>query len=130
MHGKTHGTVLGDEAEVAGDDARGLNGFKRGLRGKTTGMLSRLNDGRIDEGNGQLFEIVGERQQVAADIDGGVAMDAGPQRSVGGIFASHGVVADELDGEGVVVNEQIRGNVEVGFLVAGRRSRRICPGVG
>ncbi len=69
VHRETHRAVLGDEAEVAGDDARGLNGFERGRRGKDDGNAERLNDGRIDEGHGQLLEIVGQRQQVAANVE-------------------------------------------------------------
>ncbi len=45
----------------------------------------------------------------------GVAVNARPQRGVGRIFAGHGVVADELDGEGVVVHQQLGRNVEVAF---------------
>ena len=45
-------------------------------------------------------------------------MDARPQRGVGRIFADHGVVADELDGERVVVHQQIGRNRELGLGVA------------
>jgi hypothetical protein len=89
------------------------------LRGKDDGKIDGLNYCRIDKGRGQRLEVVGKWQQIAADIDGCVAVNAGPQRRVGGIFASHGVVTDELEGQGVVVNEQIRRNREVGFLVIG-----------
>ncbi len=118
VHRKTHGAVLGDEAEVAGDDARSLNGFIRGRRGKDHGNADGLNDRRIDEGHGQLLQIVGEGQQIAANVEIGVAVNARPERSVGGIFADHGVVADELDGQRIVVHQQLGGNGEVGFGVA------------
>ena len=38
--------------------------------------------------HGQLLEIVGQRQQVAANIEISVAMNARPQRGVGRIFAA------------------------------------------
>ena len=115
VHRKTHRTALRDEAEVAGDDARSLNGLI-GRRGcKDNRNAERLNDGGIEKRRGQLLEIVGQREQVAANIEKGVAVNTRPERGVGGIFADQSVVADELDGEGVVMDQQLRRNGELGF---------------
>ena len=85
------------------------------------------------KGAGKLLEIVGERQQIAAGYRWCVLrMNAGPERGVGGIFASHGVVTDELDGERVVVDEQLGRNGEIGFggMAVGGMDRRPCAGSG
>ncbi len=68
--------------------------------------------------HGQLLEIVGQMQQIAADVNVGAAMHARPQRGVGRVFADHGVVADEFDGEGVVVHQQLGRNGELGLGIA------------
>src|SRR6202035_2949225 len=42
------------------------------------------------------------------EFDGRVVIDVGPERGVRGIFALHGVVADELEGELVAAGEEFR----------------------
>ena len=56
-------------------------------------------------------------------------MDAGPERGVGRVFADHGVVADELDGERVVVHQQFGRNGELGLGIAAVGAAS-WPGVG
>jgi hypothetical protein len=94
-----------------------LNGLVRRRRKKDDGKTDGLNDGWIDERNRKLLQVVGKRQHVAANVDGRVAMHARPERSVGRVLAGHRVVTDELDGERVLVDEQLRRNVEIGFLI-------------
>ena len=118
MHRETDRAVLRDHAEVAGDDASGLNGFERGRRRKDHGHADGLNDGGIDERHGQMLEVVGQMQQIAANVDVGAGKHSGPQRGVGRVFALHGVVADEFEGERVVVDQKFGRNGEIGLGIA------------
>ena len=52
-------------------------------------------------------------------------MNARPQRGVGRILADPDVVADELDGQGVVVHQQFGRNRELGFGVAAVRAAKL-----
>ena len=69
----------------------------------------------VEERERQKLELVGQRQQIAGDGDGGVGVDVGPERGVGGVFAGVGVVGDQLEGELVVADEKIGRDDNVGF---------------
>ena len=57
-------------------------------------------------------------------------MNARPERGVGRVFANHGVVADELQRQRIVVNQQFGGNGELRLrILAGRAAHRSRRGL-
>ncbi len=72
-------------------------------------------DRGVVERQRQQLQIVAQRQQSAGEFDGRGRVDVAPECGVRWIFALHGVVADELEGELVVAHQHLGGKRECRF---------------
>ena len=79
------------------------------------GTTGRRSTEAVVEGRGEEFEFVLQRDEGAGELESGVVVDVAPEGGVRGIFAFEGVVADELEGELVLVDEHVGGKDEGGL---------------
>src|SRR6266851_4493435 len=69
-------------------------------------------DGSIVERERQQLQVVVQGLQRSCQLDGCGRGHLAPQRGVRGVLALHRVMADELEGELIVVDELLRGQRE------------------